>query len=86
MHATFDGIDIVNEGVHVFTVPLLVLHSNIHNDFIFFPFKSNHRWIYQVFAFIKELYKFCNPACIMELFFMGSSIAMVRQSDGEAFV
>ena len=86
MHAAFDGIDVVNEGVHVFRVPGLVLHGNVDNDLVLFAFKCNNGWIDEVLAFVQELDEFGDAAGIVELFASDSAVSVVFQSNDEALV
>ena len=77
VHAPFYGVDVVDEGVHVFAVAGLVLHGNVYDDFVFFPFKGNDCRVYQVFAFVQELDEFGDAAGVVENVLMGGAVAVV---------
>ena len=86
MHAPFYGVDIINEGVHVFSVSGLILHGNIHNDLVLFPFKSNYILVDQILALIEISDKFSNTAGIMELFTLLRPFPVVGKGDFESLV
>ena len=86
VHAAFDGIDVIDEGVHVFAVALLVLHGDVYDDLVLLAFKRDDGGIHQVFAFVQELHEFGDAAGVVEFFLMGGAVAQVRQGDGEAFI
>ena len=86
VHAPFYGINIVDEGVHVFAVAHLVLHGDVHDDPVFFPFKGNNRRVYQVFSFIQELNEFRDAAGIMENVLVGGTVPVIGEGDGEALI
>ena len=86
MHAAFHRIDIIDKGVHGFTVSRLVLHGDIHNNTVSFSLKRNDAGIHQIFSFIQELNEFHNTAGITEYILMSRTVTDISQCDGEAFI
>lgn len=78
VHAPFHGVDVVDEGVHVFAVAGLVLHGNVYDDLVLFPFKGNDRRVHQVLAFVQELDEFGDAAGIVENVLVGGAVPVVR--------
>ena len=86
VHAAFDGIDVIDEGIHAFAVACLVLHRDIDDDLILLAFKRNDCRIDKILAFIQELDEFRDAAGIVEFLLVGRTVAQVCQRDGEAFI
>ena len=86
VHTAFDGIDVIDEGIHAFAVACLVLHRDVDDDLILLAFESDDGRIDKILAFIQELDEFRDAAGVVEFLLVGRTVAQVCQRDGEAFI
>ena len=54
MRAPFFGEDIVDESQDVFTVAIIILHSDVDDDLILFPIDIDDRRIDSLMTFVEE--------------------------------
>ena len=85
MRAPFFGKDIVDESQDIFTVAVVILHSDIDDDLIFFTIDADDGRIDGLMFFIQEGDE-RNEAAFIAVYFLFAFASFIRKGDVQTFI
>ncbi len=85
MSSPFFSKDVIDKAQDIFTVPVIILHGDIDNDFILFTINLDNGRINSRTVFVQEFYERDQPAFIA-VYFLFSVTAFIRQGNMQSLI